>query len=75
MAAQGGGAANDAALLNPADYLEPIEDRDCSVELVLPQLRVLRKRQRIEEEEDDEPRVVVIEAASTLLKSASQKFR
>lgn len=88
MPAPGGGAVDEAALLHPADFWEPVADRDCRVELVVPPepaaeqqgratrvTRVTRKRQREEEEEEEEPRVVVVEAASQLLKAASQKFR
>lgn len=82
MAAPSGGAADEAALLHPADFWEPVADRDCRVELVLPpepaleqQGRVTRKRRRSAKEDEEEPRVVVVEAASQLLKAASQKFR
>ncbi len=89
MPAPGGGAADEAALLHPADFWEPVADRDCKMELVVPPepapeqqgratrvTRVTRKRQRDQEEEEEEqPRVVVVEAASQLLKASSQKFR
>lgn len=61
--ASGSGAADNAVLLHVADYLQPIEDRDCSLELVLPAAA------------EQERAVVVLGAASQLLKVFSEKFR
>lgn len=63
-----------SAGLNPAKYFEAVEDRDCKVELVLPAEPVPRQSDR-HKRQRPEPKVVVIEAASYMLKAASQKFR